>query len=987
MALGDGIRRNIAHVEPSERALFRDALLELNRRKFPGSRSDTPIAGGVTKWFKQDEIHQATHVHGTPEFLPWHRELCNRLEEMLREVDPRLSLHYWDWTQDPRNIPGANLGGGTTGTLNLFTPDFMGYGGTTSRPIGPPWQNAAAPWRADGFYIPGATPHRDGSGGTPADPPDTVVRHVDGSPASVAGDNGVINAPDYPTMWARLKIVHDAMHGFVAMGGAHVSFRDPFVFLLHSNVDRLWAMWQTQPGHGDRLDPATTYGTDGASPSVLDGNIVPWGGVPATVRPFAPPENETNAKTYKHTSIVRPPCYDTLPIHPATVSLQTPSITFNDVPEGETAARAIVFAAVSCDPVNLEITGGPSVLSGPAGTAFGTFAGLGDSVTIPHIASSVPPLGRIWISYTGTAAGDTATGSVTVHSVETGEDFVVPISANTIARPTVATMLVLDQSGSMDWTAGIDATTKRIDVLHRAAGAFVQLVQRYPGDAVGMVSFDHNAYPGAPVTQYTGGPFDLLGVQNAVNGLTPQGATSIGAGVNLGRSTLNPVTGYDHKAMVVFTDGQENTAPFIADVAGSTNDRTYAIGLGTAQQVSATALQSLANGTGGYLMLSGILSPGIDDTFRLTKYFLQVLAGVTNNEIVTDPQGRLMPGMKVRIPFVLSETDLEATAILLTEHPVIRFLVETPDGDLMDPAAAAAAGASFESSADVSFYRFTLPLALTTAGSHAGTWHAVLELDPKVWKRQIHLESSVAAPREQLARGVGYCFTVQARSNLHMAARLSQTGHTPGSALTVRAQLTEYGIPVSHRCSVNAELERPDGTSTLLGLAEVEDGVFEASVTATIEGVYRFRLLAHGATLRGMPFTREHLLTGAVLHRGDQPTPTGDPAEDSELCELINCLLDNGALDAFLKEHHIDPDELRRCLKHVCGSRGRLTEEQMAEREGTRALARPARSDFDVNTQVGMAVLDRVTRLLAHQLPELQTGRVDDAPRKPDPRC
>ena len=32
MALGDGIRRNIAHVEPSERDLFRDALLELNRR-------------------------------------------------------------------------------------------------------------------------------------------------------------------------------------------------------------------------------------------------------------------------------------------------------------------------------------------------------------------------------------------------------------------------------------------------------------------------------------------------------------------------------------------------------------------------------------------------------------------------------------------------------------------------------------------------------------------------------------------------------------------------------------------------------------------------------------------------------------------------------------------------------------------------------------------------------------------------------------------
>src|SRR5262249_40340199 len=45
------------------------------------------------------------------EFLPWHRELCNRFEALLRKVDPQLSLHYWDWTTDPRG---------------LFTAQFMG---------------------------------------------------------------------------------------------------------------------------------------------------------------------------------------------------------------------------------------------------------------------------------------------------------------------------------------------------------------------------------------------------------------------------------------------------------------------------------------------------------------------------------------------------------------------------------------------------------------------------------------------------------------------------------------------------------------------------------------------------------------------------------------------------------------------------------------------------------------------------------------------
>ena len=106
MTLGDGIRRNIMAVSAAEQQRFISAIIQLNQRSFPGSRTDFP-AGGVSYWFKQDEIHQATHVHGGPAFLPWHRELCNRFEDMLRLVDPALSLHYWDWNQDPAPRPPA----------------------------------------------------------------------------------------------------------------------------------------------------------------------------------------------------------------------------------------------------------------------------------------------------------------------------------------------------------------------------------------------------------------------------------------------------------------------------------------------------------------------------------------------------------------------------------------------------------------------------------------------------------------------------------------------------------------------------------------------------------------------------------------------------------------------------------------------------------------------------------------------------------------
>ena len=106
-----------------------------------------------------------------------------------------------------------------------------------------------------------------------------------------------------------LEIVHNSMHGFVRMGGQHISFRDPFVYLLHSNVDRLFARWQTDPAHPDRLDANFVYGANDASLSV---NIEPWS-TGIGIRPWAvSTDGEPGVpKTYKHPSVVAPPLYDT----------------------------------------------------------------------------------------------------------------------------------------------------------------------------------------------------------------------------------------------------------------------------------------------------------------------------------------------------------------------------------------------------------------------------------------------------------------------------------------------------------------------------------------------------------------------------------------------------------------------------------------------------------------------------------------------------
>jgi uncharacterized protein YjbJ (UPF0337 family) len=180
----------------------------------------------------------------------------------------------------------------------------MGYGGEIDQEIGEPWLGAK-------FYDPDTPLPREVTNNA-ADRPRSVFRHVSGSPATDADDDGILSATDFNDMNEAMIPVHDRMHNFVAMGRVHRSFEDPFVFLLHSNVDRLYARWQTDPQHPERLEPSTVYGTVSGS---MDLEVEPWSTgrsrLGVLTRPWCAPENEGVRHTYKHISLVTPPRYDT----------------------------------------------------------------------------------------------------------------------------------------------------------------------------------------------------------------------------------------------------------------------------------------------------------------------------------------------------------------------------------------------------------------------------------------------------------------------------------------------------------------------------------------------------------------------------------------------------------------------------------------------------------------------------------------------------
>lgn len=605
------------------------------------------------------------------------------------------------------------------------------------------------------------------------------------------------------------------------------------------------------------------------------------------------------------------------------IELMTPALTFNDVPEGETTVRAVRFDVQSLWPADFQITAGP-------GAPFTT--PLGTSVTSPGTASSTTVREAIvWIGYTATTVGAVHAGSVTVRCPQIDREWTIPITANTVAQQTACVMLCLDRSGSMLSPAGI-GSAQRIDVLRFSAEIMIDVV--HEGDGVGIVAFDHDPHdvqvpplgPLGPVTVFDVQRDQLRGAISTF-APNPNGLTAIGDGVERAQLRLAPVAGFDTKSVVVFTDGMETNPKYISDVGASITDRVFAVALGRAENIQPAALTTLTNGTGGFCVLTGDLD--INSRYKLAKYFLQVLAGVRNEDIVRDPDGQLGPGQVHEIAFDLAETDIAADVILMTPaRGVIDMTLVTPAGDVIDQSTALSMpGGLYFDGRNVSYYRLTLPAPIGS-GAREGRWTARLQLSKRGRVGVFtHMDARNAGAAAAARHGVPYSLLVHCYSNLRMATTLSQSGFAPGAMLTLRVALTEYGLPIGRRAEVNARVIDPGKVETAVHLTEAEPGNFEAIMAAPLAGTYELRVTARGKTLRGRPFTREAVRIAAVWLGGERPPPTshGDSTKD-DLCALLSCLLSEGVIRPDFRERlravGIDLDALRRCVGGVCSGKG-----------------------------------------------------------------
>lgn len=245
------IRKNANNLSVGERNRFVAAFAQLNNQG----------TGRFTDFRDMHTNVSSPQAHGAPAFLPWHRAYLLDLERELQAIDPSVALPYWRFDQPAPNI---------------FTLDFLGV----SDNLGTVRFSATNPlqfWRTDG------------------------VQGINRRPffSTAQAPPGLFNETDtlgLGTTFAAFRTMEGNPHGsaHVSFGGSISSIgtaaRDPLFFLLHCNVDRLWAKWQRR---NLRFNPATaaSYDTRPSNPvgHRLGDTMWPWNGITGGGRPPTAP--------------------------------------------------------------------------------------------------------------------------------------------------------------------------------------------------------------------------------------------------------------------------------------------------------------------------------------------------------------------------------------------------------------------------------------------------------------------------------------------------------------------------------------------------------------------------------------------------------------------------------------------------------------------------------------------------------------------------
>lgn len=245
------VRKNANTLTTGERNRFVSAFAQLNNQG----------AGRFTDFRDMHTNASDLEAHGGPAFLPWHRAYLLDLERELQAIDPSVALPYWRFDQAAPNI---------------FTLDFLGV----SNSLGTVQFSATNPlqfWKTDGVQGVNRRPFFNTATGSPTLRTEAQTLALGSQFSAFRTMQGNPHGSAHTNFGGSISSIHTAA-------------KDPLFFLLHCNVDRLWAKWQRQVG---RFNPAqaASYDTNPGNRigHKLPDTMWPWNGITGGQRPPTAP--------------------------------------------------------------------------------------------------------------------------------------------------------------------------------------------------------------------------------------------------------------------------------------------------------------------------------------------------------------------------------------------------------------------------------------------------------------------------------------------------------------------------------------------------------------------------------------------------------------------------------------------------------------------------------------------------------------------------
>lgn len=326
--------------------------------------------------------------------------------------------------------------------------------------------------------------------------------------------------------------------------------------------------------------------------------------------------------------------------------------------------------------------------------------------------------------------GDVAARALyrTKDDVSPGDSWMNKMDYNLYGDPTVALLKpwtvgnvdvipVLDHSGSMSGTASATSPDRKIEVLKAAADQFVDLLDADTGNQFGLAKFSTTATTPMALQPFTAA--SRATAHATIAALTPTNLTSIGDGLNhaVTEFTTSGVAG-NRRAVLLVTDGMENTAPMIADAQPSlvaNHIGVYALGLGYSWGVDEARLVDLANATGGDYRITA-------DDLLFRKYFIELLGSAADWSVITDPIATLAAGAKQTVPVPVCASDREVvfTTYWSGNDNAVTMTLQAPDGQVYTTSSPSYVGRK-----RYAFYR--IDLNRVPNAQRQGTWQMNLE--------------------------------------------------------------------------------------------------------------------------------------------------------------------------------------------------------------------------------------------------------------------